>query len=271
VGYEDWPSLDELFPTSWQGVNPNRGLSGSIIDVDRDALATRMRSYFDPNRTFEEIRAASPELAANRARYDARAMREGLLRSSAYVPERIVRYLLFPFDERWLYYEPDAKLLNERRREIWDNRDTNEFLVVVPQARRPSEVLPLIVTTLFDLHLHDRGSVAFPAEIEEPRDLLSAHRGRRIANVSDAVLRSLQRVWNLESSVDRARQLGRKLFRSFLAIATRPITLPITAITSSTTLPVFRSHAQAKPLTRSRRSGTSLPACSIRQRRQMVC
>jgi hypothetical protein len=30
AGYESWPSLDELFPVSIQGVNPNRGLDGSV-------------------------------------------------------------------------------------------------------------------------------------------------------------------------------------------------------------------------------------------------
>ncbi len=45
-GYEDWPALDELFPASFQGVNPNRGLEGSLIDTDRQVLERRMRDYF---------------------------------------------------------------------------------------------------------------------------------------------------------------------------------------------------------------------------------
>lgn len=49
-GFEDWPSLDELFPTAYQGVNPNRGLEGSVIDTDKAALATRMKAYYSTDR-----------------------------------------------------------------------------------------------------------------------------------------------------------------------------------------------------------------------------
>jgi hypothetical protein len=53
-GYEEWPSFDELFPISFQGVNPNRGLNESVIDTDRKALSARMQDYFSstsiPNR-----------------------------------------------------------------------------------------------------------------------------------------------------------------------------------------------------------------------------
>ena len=92
VGYEDWPALDEVFPTSWQGINPNRGLSGSIIDTDRATLAHRMQTYFDREITFEEIARAYPELAAKRARYDPRRMRDGLLRASQYAEDHVVPY-----------------------------------------------------------------------------------------------------------------------------------------------------------------------------------
>ncbi len=37
-GFEAWPSLEELFPTSFQGINHNRGLEGGIIDTDRAVL-----------------------------------------------------------------------------------------------------------------------------------------------------------------------------------------------------------------------------------------
>ena len=45
-GFEAWPSLDELFPINFQGVNHNRGLEGGIIDTDRTALEERLRRYF---------------------------------------------------------------------------------------------------------------------------------------------------------------------------------------------------------------------------------
>ena len=44
-GFESWPSVEELFPTALQGVEPNRGLDGTVIDTDKAALSTRIRSY----------------------------------------------------------------------------------------------------------------------------------------------------------------------------------------------------------------------------------
>jgi hypothetical protein len=46
AGFEAWPSLEELFPVSFQGVNHNRGLEGGVIDTDRAVLEERLRGYF---------------------------------------------------------------------------------------------------------------------------------------------------------------------------------------------------------------------------------
>lgn len=44
-GFEAWPGLDELFPTSFQGVNHNRGIEGTVIDSDQTTLAKRIKGY----------------------------------------------------------------------------------------------------------------------------------------------------------------------------------------------------------------------------------
>ena len=220
--YEDWPAIDELFGHAEQGVNPNRGLSGSIIDTDRSSLTARMLAYFDPTVTFEEMQRRYPELVRERADYEPRSVFDQLRRVTAFRGEQIAQYLLFPFDLRYIYYETEAQLLNRRRPELWDAHVGNEFLVVVPQARRPSEVLPILTTTLFDLHLHDRGSVGFPADVHAPQDLLSPHAGRRIANLNETIFRALQIAWQLEPSIESAQQLCRELFRATLAIAHAP-------------------------------------------------
>lgn len=217
AAYDEWVSLDELFPTAWQGVNPNRGLQGSVLDVDRGALAARMKRYFDASVPFAALDHDYPELTKNRARYDAKQIRAELLRASMHRDEHIVPYLLFPFDSRYLYYQPDAKLLNERRQELWENRTDNDFLVAVPQARRPSEGLPLLATAMFDLHLHDRGSVGFPAETNIPQNLLSGGE-TRAANIDPAALRFLANAWGAADP----RALVRQLFRYVLAITHAP-------------------------------------------------
>jgi hypothetical protein len=57
-GFEAWPSLDELFPINFQGVNHNRGLEGGIIDTDRAALEQRLRAYFAAERCADPLRTA---------------------------------------------------------------------------------------------------------------------------------------------------------------------------------------------------------------------
>ena len=64
-GFEEWPGFDDLFPVSFQGVNPNRGLKGSVIDTDRMALEERMRDYFSTS-SFEELQKRHPILCTKR-------------------------------------------------------------------------------------------------------------------------------------------------------------------------------------------------------------
>jgi hypothetical protein len=68
-GFEAWPSLEELFAISFQGVNHNRGLEGGIIDTDRAALEQRLHAYFAAD-DFRAAKNVSEEVAAERARYD---------------------------------------------------------------------------------------------------------------------------------------------------------------------------------------------------------
>lgn len=225
AGFEAWPALDELFPTAFQGVNPNRGLDGSLVDVDRAALAQRMRAYFAA-RSFREAEQAAPELCVPRARYVPRDVWQTLSRGSGFDEGRIVPYTLFPLDGRWIYYETNEKLLNERRPEFWDNLGGNEFLVTVPQPRRASETRPLIATTLVDLHLHDRGSVCFPRTVKAPPaasgGLFSGPPAG--ANLAPRAWSSLSKHWKLKGDIGgpAASRIVADLFRVALALMHAP-------------------------------------------------
>jgi hypothetical protein len=231
AGYGDWPALDELFPIYYQGVNPNRGIEGSLVDTDGDALRRRMQEYFSAL-DYDELARRHPVLCQVRAGYDPRATRDELRRESCYNDDRVVPYLVFPFDLRRIYYQPDARLLNRRRPDLWDNCEGNEFLLAVPQPRRVSEARPIFATTLFDLHAHDRGTVGFPAET--PLAAGTQHAlvyengsgpGRpRRANISADVWDTLREAWSLTGDVDGddARAVVRQLFRASLALCHSP-------------------------------------------------
>lgn len=227
-GFEDWPALDELFVTSFQGVNPNRGLDGSVIDIKSKALEDRMKDYFS-KKSFDELQMRYPVLCEGRARYQPENTRDRLLKLSSFTKDKILPYMLFPFDSRWIYYEPEAKLLNEARAELGEHLGDNEFLIRAPQPRRVSESRPLLLGGLFDLHLHDWGSVGFPAEVNPQSEIgplfKPANEGVvRSANLRDCVWSQLSKAWGLKGDLrgKDAKALTRSIFRYCMAIVHAP-------------------------------------------------
>jgi Type ISP C-terminal specificity domain/N-6 DNA Methylase len=217
VGYEAWPALDELFPVCYQGVNPNRGLEGSVIDTDRERLSARMKAYFSAT-SFDDLEQAHPALVGKFAGYDSRRVWENL-RKTGFDKAKIVAYQLFPLDSRSIYYETRERLLNRPRPELANHVSDNEFFVTVPQPRRASEIRPVPINTLFDLHLHDRGSVGFPREVRAG-DLFD-----RSANLDVSAWHLFRSGWRLPGTDLHAatpRKLVSLLFRAAIAVLHAP-------------------------------------------------
>ncbi len=109
----DWPALPDLFPVSFPGVKTSR--DGFLVDTDLDRLQARVGDYFDPALSHEEIARQYPSVMKSTARFDARAVRDALLRRGGPDESGFVRTAYRPFDNRWLYWEKDTKLLDEKR------------------------------------------------------------------------------------------------------------------------------------------------------------
>ena len=109
----DWPSLPDLFPVSFPGVKTSR--DGFLVDVDLDRLRTRIADYFDPSVSHEEIARLYPGVMKSTAQYDARAVRDALLKRGGPDEAGFIRFAYRPFDNRWLYWEKDTKLLDRER------------------------------------------------------------------------------------------------------------------------------------------------------------
>ena len=229
AGYDDWPSLDELFPVYFHAVHPAQGLHGSVVDMRHEDLAARMREYFS-NMPYEEFSAKHPELCEDRARYDAPKLRAELQRRSRFHDDHVLPYLLFPLDARFIYYETEGKLLIERSPRLWEHLPGNEFLICVTHPRRESERLPLFATSLFDYHLMDHGAFGFPVEVEdtpEPADLFTSQRKKkdgRQANLDPMAWESLIRAWRLDGDLHSkaAKATARRLARVSLAVCHSP-------------------------------------------------
>lgn len=228
-GFDDWPAIDQLFMTKFQGVNPNRGLEGSVVEIDRTVLVDRMRDYFS-NMTLIRLTERHPVLMQDRARYGAADVRKKVNGEVKFEEEKAVPYVVFPLDQRWLYYETADKLLNEARADLYENLRDNEFLVTVPEPRKESETRPILLTSAFDLHLHDRGSVSFPVEIIVPETMagtLFASQGRpahRQSNLAPNAWACLKQAFDLKGDLSGsdARALARKIARVSLALCHAP-------------------------------------------------
>ncbi len=114
TAYITWPRLPELFPVSLPGIKTSR--DSLVVDIDIDRLATRMERYFGTETTDTEIAIAVAGAMERSARFDPVSTRR-TLQEKGFRPWQILRYAYRPFDVRWLYWEPETKLLDEKRSE----------------------------------------------------------------------------------------------------------------------------------------------------------
>ncbi|MDE2818093.1 MAG: N-6 DNA methylase, partial [Chloroflexota bacterium] len=108
-----WPALPDLFPTSYPGVKTSR--DSFLVDMDLDRLQARVADYFAAELSHEEIARRYPGVMQSTARYNARAVRSALLDRGGPIESGFMRYTYRPFDTRWLYWESETKLLDEKR------------------------------------------------------------------------------------------------------------------------------------------------------------
>ena len=118
-GWQDWPALPDLFPTSFPGVKTSR--DGFLVDVDLDRLKQRVADYFNADLGHEEITRRYPGAMKSTARFNARAIRDALLKRGEPMASGFVRHSYRPFDNRWLYWEAETKLLDRPRAEYKPN------------------------------------------------------------------------------------------------------------------------------------------------------
>ncbi|MXX07679.1 MAG: N-6 DNA methylase [Gammaproteobacteria bacterium] len=108
----DWPALPELFSASFPGVQTGR--DAFVVDIDLDRLKRRIGEYFDASLTHDEIARRYPRVMKDTARFAARKVRETLLLRGGPDESRLYRYTYRPFDNRWIYWEAETKLLREK-------------------------------------------------------------------------------------------------------------------------------------------------------------
>ena len=159
AAYLSWPLLPDLFPVSFPGVKTSR--DDALVAIDREALLKRMRKYFDPTIADEEIKRIAPSLMENAAGFAASKTRDEL-RKRGLIEENFVHYCYRPFDVRWLYWEPETKLLDRNRSEYFPQVFNGNLALIAQQKPRRDWSSPQIARAIGCLDLMDRGASCFP-------------------------------------------------------------------------------------------------------------
>ncbi len=164
--YLAWPRVVDLcvdVPIS--GLQEMR--RGSLMDVDPERLAERMRLYYDPTVEWSTLQDLKTGLTHDGGGFDAKACRTKVLASESFDQARIQRYALYPFDRRWCYHSNVRPLWNRSRPALasqsWEG---NTYFVARMLAERPNERIPVTVTNaLPDYHLLRPNVVAIPMRL----------------------------------------------------------------------------------------------------------
>ena len=155
-GWNDWPSLPDLFPASFPGVKTSR--DSFVVDIDIENLKERIQAYFDSG----EVQRHGPNLAG------------------------FVRFAYRPFDTRWLYWEASGGLLDRPRPEYQPHIIHNNLWLSSAQHIRKGSDEPqsCFAQDIGSLHLIERGANMFPAYLREEGLLLDADGNGRRPNLT---------------------------------------------------------------------------------------
>ena len=198
----DWPALPDLFPKSYPGVKSGR--DPFVVDIDLDRLKERIADYFDTDVSHNKIKRRYPTAMRNPREYDAREVRDTLLRrglpndktagpdradheppdEKANCPDKagcdppdekadgpdkagLIPYAFRPFDNRWLYWETRAKLVDRPRPEYKPHVFEGNIWLVSQQKPRREWSPPQVISHIGCLDLMDRGATCVPVWLRD--------------------------------------------------------------------------------------------------------
>ena len=190
----DWPALPDLFPVSFPGVKTSR--DGFLVDTDLDRLKVRIGDYFDERLNHDEIARRYPGAMKATARFNARSVRDALLERGGPIDAGFIRFAYRPFDNRWLYWEAETKLLDEKRADYRPHVFKGNMWLSAAQHLRKGEEEPQACFTkhMGSLHLIERTALMFPAYLLDDGLGIGGNGIQRRPNLSGAAQRYLHRL-----------------------------------------------------------------------------
>ena len=208
----EWPTLTDLFAVSFPGAKTNR--DSFLVDIDFYRLKARIDDYFNSDLSHDEIAQRYPVIMRTARHFDARATRSTLLRRGGPTESGFIKFAYRPFDTRWLYWEADTKLLNDKRAEYKSHLLDGNVWLSAAQHLRKGEIEPQAYVTqhLASLHLIERTAIWFPAWLRDDSLETNGETTPRRPNQSPAAQRYLQ---SLDANVE-------DLFHHVLAVLHDP-------------------------------------------------
>ncbi len=190
----DWPALPDLLPASFPGVTTSR--DSFLVDIDLDRLRARVAEYFNPGMSNAEIAQRNPAVMKRTARFNALRVRDALCKRGGPIASGFVRYSYRPFDTRWLYWEAETKLLDEKRAEYKPHVFEKNIWLSSAQHLRKGESEPQSYFTdeLASYHLIERGALWFPAWLRNDGLVTAGTQAQPHPNLSGAAERYLERL-----------------------------------------------------------------------------
>jgi hypothetical protein len=222
--YAAWPQLVRLFIDSFPAVQTSR--DDFVVDIDYARLYARIQRYFDAEISNRDIASDYPSAMARSARFEPEGTRATLLRRGM-LQDKFVPFAYRPFDRRWLYWEPETKLLDEKRADYFPQVKEGNPAIVASSASRRGILEGAMVTDILGCrHLIERGANVFPL-LHLTEDV--EHGKIQVPNIPDDVLLPTCKLFGLHEIRDTQRKympaaigVAERLFYHLLAILWSP-------------------------------------------------
>ena len=128
------------------------------------------------------------------ARFDARGVRDTLLARGGPDEAGFVRYAYRPFDNRWLYWEAETKLLREKSPRYPRHVFEGNLWLVSQQKPRREWSCPQAISHVGCLDLMDRGASCIPVWLRDDGLGIDGNKKQRHPNLSGTAQRYLERL-----------------------------------------------------------------------------
>ena len=192
AAWGSWPSIREILTSQFPGVLTSR--DAFLVDLEVGSLKERLDNYFDPSISHEEIAVRYSGVMSPTARFHARAVRESLLKRGGPEKSGFVRYAYRPFDARWLYWEAETKLLDEKRASYKQQVFHGNSWLVLQNRARPEFSPPLVIPHIGDINQMNSAVYCIPTYLRADGLGLEADQYGRRPNLSPAAQRYLRKL-----------------------------------------------------------------------------